>query len=204
MFFWKSLTFSMTQWMLAIWSLVPLPFLNPIWTSGSSWFTYRWSLAWRILSITLLACEMSASNNNHLSGSRVFVIYYQKEQGRVSSFVVTKYWESMDCSLPGFTSNGFSRQEYWSGLPFPSPGDLPVPEIKFTPPALQAYYLLLSPQGSPVDRLIHVKCVLCSHLVDVVCSHLIANIFVHSFFFFFFYLFLWMLPISSMIDLLLF
>ena len=46
--------------MLAIWSLVPLPFLNPAWTSESSWFTYCWSLAWRILSITLLACEMSA------------------------------------------------------------------------------------------------------------------------------------------------
>ena len=37
-----------------------LLFLNPAWTSGSSWFTYCWSLAWRILSITLLACEMSA------------------------------------------------------------------------------------------------------------------------------------------------
>ena len=36
-----------------------LPFLNPAWTSGSSQFTYCWSLAWRILSITLLACEMS-------------------------------------------------------------------------------------------------------------------------------------------------
>ena len=47
----------MIQWMLAIWSLVPLPFLNPGWTSGSSWFTYFWSLAWRILSITLLACS---------------------------------------------------------------------------------------------------------------------------------------------------
>ena len=45
----------MTQQMLAIWSLLPLPFLNPAWTSGSSWFTYCWSLAWRILSITLLA-----------------------------------------------------------------------------------------------------------------------------------------------------
>ena len=45
--------------MLAIWSLVPLPFLNPVWTSGSSRFTYCWSLAWRILSITLLACEIS-------------------------------------------------------------------------------------------------------------------------------------------------
>ena len=35
MFFWNSLAFSMIQWMLAIWSLVPLPFLNPPWTSGS-------------------------------------------------------------------------------------------------------------------------------------------------------------------------
>ena len=54
------LAFSMIQHMLAIWSLVPLPFLNPAWTSGSSQLTYCWNLAWRILSITLLACEMSA------------------------------------------------------------------------------------------------------------------------------------------------
>ena len=59
MFFWNSLAFSMIQWMLAIWSLVPLPFLNPACTSGSSWFIYCWSLAWRILSITLLVCEMN-------------------------------------------------------------------------------------------------------------------------------------------------
>ena len=39
--------FSMIQRMLAIWSLVPLHFLNPACTSGSSWFTYCWSLAWR-------------------------------------------------------------------------------------------------------------------------------------------------------------
>ena len=35
-------------------------------------------------------------------------------------------------------SMGFSRQEYWSGLPFPSPGDLPDPGIKPSSPALQA------------------------------------------------------------------
>ena len=52
------LAFSMIQWMLAIWPLVPLPFLNLAWTSRSSWFTYCWSLAWRNLSITLLVCEM--------------------------------------------------------------------------------------------------------------------------------------------------
>ena len=52
--------FSMIQRMLAIWCLVLLPFLKPAWTSGSSWFIYCWNLAWRMLSITLLACEMSA------------------------------------------------------------------------------------------------------------------------------------------------
>ena len=59
-FYWNSLAFLMIQGMLAIWSLVPLPFLKPAWTSGSSRFTYCWSLAWRILSITFLACEMNA------------------------------------------------------------------------------------------------------------------------------------------------
>ena len=59
MFFWNSLAFSMIQWMLAIWSLVLLPFLSPAWTSRSSQFMYRWSLAWRILNISLLVCEMS-------------------------------------------------------------------------------------------------------------------------------------------------
>ena len=48
-----SLAFSIIQQMLAIWSLIPLPFLNPACTSRSSWFTY-WSLVWRSLSITWL------------------------------------------------------------------------------------------------------------------------------------------------------
>ena len=54
------LEFSYIMQILAIWSLVPLPFLNPACTTGTSWFIHCWSLAWRILSITLLACEMSA------------------------------------------------------------------------------------------------------------------------------------------------
>ena len=40
--------------------IVPLPFLIPACTSGRSWFTYCSDLAWRILNITLLACEMKA------------------------------------------------------------------------------------------------------------------------------------------------
>ena len=46
-------SFSMIQRMLAIWSLVPLPFLNPTWTSGSSRFTYCWSL-WYMCYIAVL------------------------------------------------------------------------------------------------------------------------------------------------------
>jgi len=42
---------------------------------------------------------------------------------------------------------GFSRQEYWSGLPFPSPGDLPDPGIKPGSPVLQADSLSTEPPG---------------------------------------------------------
>ena len=46
-------------------------------------------------------------------------------------------------------SMGFSRQEYWSGLPFPSLGDLPDPGIKPGSPAVQADSLLTEPGGKP-------------------------------------------------------
>ena len=46
-------------------------------------------------------------------------------------------------------SMGFSRQEYWSGLPFPSPGDLPNPGVKPRSPTLQAYALTSEPTGKP-------------------------------------------------------
>ena len=44
---------------------------------------------------------------------------------------------------------GFFRREYWSGLPFPSPGDLPDPGIKPRSPALQAVSLPSEPPGKP-------------------------------------------------------
>ena len=43
----------------------------------------------------------------------------------------------------------FSRQEYWSGLSFPSPGDLPNPGIEPSSPAVQEDALLSEPPGSP-------------------------------------------------------
>ena len=47
-------------------------------------------------------------------------------------------------------SMGFSRQEYWSGLPFPSPGDLPDPGIEPRSPALWADSLPSEPLGKPL------------------------------------------------------
>ena len=49
---------------------------------------------------------------------------------------------------------GFSRQEYWSGLPFPSPGDLPNPGIELWSPALQADALPPEPPGKQLVVLI--------------------------------------------------
>ena len=53
----------------------------------------------------------------------------------------------MDCQVP--LPMGFSRQEYWSGLSFPSPGDLPDPGIEHWSPALQADSLLTELPGKP-------------------------------------------------------
>ena len=49
-------------------------------------------------------------------------------------------------------SMGFSRQEYWSGLPFPSPEDLPDPGIEPGSPALQANSLSYELQGNSLNN----------------------------------------------------
>ena len=55
----------------------------------------------------------------------------------------------MDCNPPDSSVHGDSRHEYWSGLPFPSPGDLPNPGIEPRSPALQVDSLLSEPLGNP-------------------------------------------------------
>ena len=59
---------------------------------------------------------------------------------------------------------GFSRQESWSGLPLPSPGDLPDPGIKPGSPALQADALPFEPPGKPsccrLNRTLYISCFL--------------------------------------------
>ena len=50
-----------------------------------------------------------------------------------------------DCNPPGSSVPGFPRQEYWSGLLSPTPGDLPEPEIEPRSPALAGRFLTTMP-----------------------------------------------------------
>ena len=66
--------------------------------------------------------------------------------------------DPMNCSPPGSSVHGFSRQEYWTGLPCLPPGDLPDPGIEplsSVAPALKVNSLLLSHRGSPCDALLN-------------------------------------------------
>ena len=87
--------------------------------------------------------------------------------------LVTQSWATLcdptDCSLLGSSSMEFSRQGYWTELPFPSPGVLPDPEIELrslTSPSLQADSLPTELPGKPRDLIISkfVKTYLCLYL----------------------------------------
>ena len=59
--------------------------------------------------------------------------------------------DTIDCSPSGSSVHGiFSRLEYWSGLPFPPPGDLPDPGIKPMSPALASGFFTTELPGKPV------------------------------------------------------
>ena len=65
---------------------------------------------------------------------------------------VQLFYDPMDCSpwtvaRQAPLSMGFSRQEYWSGLPFPSPGELPHPGLEPGSPALAGRFFTTEPPG---------------------------------------------------------
>ena len=70
-------------------------------------------------------------------------------------------------------SMGFPRQEYWSGLPFLSPGDLPDPRVEPTSPVLQADFLPLSYRGSPNT---YIATLLYIYIYIYICSNTINYI----------------------------
>ena len=81
--------------------------------------------------------------------------YYQDECNHYCCYWVAKscltLCNSMDSSPEAPLSMEFPRQKYWSGLPFPSPGDLPDPGIELTSPALTGGFLTTELPGNRVQ-----------------------------------------------------
>ena len=129
-----TLAFPIKQQMLAIWPLVPLTFLHPARTSGSSQFMYCWSLAWRILRIPIPASvkqEMARVNINILGISKLkwtgmgefnsgdhYIYYYGQESLRRNwvAIIVNKTVQNavLGCSL----RNDRMISVHFQGKPF--------------------------------------------------------------------------------------
>ena len=151
-------------------SVVPLLLLPPIPPSirvfsNESTLRMRWPKYWRFsfsiiaskeiprqpqntkITLNLITCLVQKGNNS----SWILVVLFIPNQNYnvyILCFVsisprVHKDQEVNQAPL----SVGFSRREYWSGLPFPSPRDLPDPGIEPGSPALQANSLLTEPPG---------------------------------------------------------
>ena len=77
--------------------------------------------------------------------------YFQLPKKNIGSGLVAKSCPTLvttwTIARHASLSMWFPKQEYWSGLPFPSPGDLPDPGIKPVSSVLQSDFLLLSYQG---------------------------------------------------------
>ena len=106
-----------------------------IWLIKIQWTTFR------------IRQFITYTESNQKSKPKVFVrVSYSglcphSQKKKVKCYSLSPVWLFLTqwttaCQAP--LSMGFSRQEYWSGLPFPSPGDLPDPEIEFKSPVLQA------------------------------------------------------------------
>ena len=99
------------------------------------------SVRW-YLTVVLICISLTISNAKHLF---IFKKKKVKSLSHVQLFA-TLWTVARQAPL----SMGFSRQEYWSGLPFPSPGDLLNPGIELRSPTLQADALTSEPPGKPL------------------------------------------------------
>ena len=90
---------------VGIWSL---PFLNPAWTSGSSWFTYCWSLVWRILSIAFLACAPAAAPSLQWCPTLCFPTDGSQPGSSVHGILLTRIMEWVAISFPMWDECNFA------------------------------------------------------------------------------------------------
>ena len=106
----------------------------------------QWQRMFKLLhNCTHLTRQQNTAQNSPSQAS----IVCEQRTSRCTSWIQERQRNHRsNCHHP---SMGFSRQEYWSGLPFSSPGDLPDPGIEPRSPALQADALTPEPPGKPVE-----------------------------------------------------
>ena len=107
--------------------------------------------SFNFLALWVPSMSSPGSHNTPVNFFRLFKIWKCSENCVVHTLLVTQSWlfgTPWTAAHQAPLSMRFSRQEYWSGLPFPSPGDLPNPGVEPGSPALHADSLppeLLSP-----------------------------------------------------------
>ena len=114
------------------------------WPRLSNWTELNWTsnsqsiLPWPVLPL-----------GNHKS-----VLLVKRVKALVSQSCLT-LCDPMDCSHQASPSMKFSRQEYWSRWPFPTPRDLLNPGVELGSPSLQADSLPSEPPGKPLFSILH-------------------------------------------------
>ena len=96
------------------------------------------------LQLNIKTTTTTNNNNNKLRSWHLAPIEKKESKVKLLSHV-RLFLTQWTVAYQAPPSMGFSRQEYWSGLPFPSPGDLPDPVIKPRSPAMQADVLPSEP-----------------------------------------------------------
>ena len=89
--------------------------------------------------------------SNHLGRLSLLITLTSESEGVSCSVLSDFLWPPWTVAHQNPLSMEFSKQEYWSGLPFPSPGDLPDPGIELRSSALQAASLSSEPPGKPLN-----------------------------------------------------
>ena len=89
----------------------------------------------------------SVQSLRHNRGTNIFTYEGSQSENVSSSVVSDSLWPPWTVAHQAPLSMGLSIQEYWSGFPFPSPGDLPNPGFDPGSPALQTDSLLSEPSG---------------------------------------------------------
>ena len=110
----------------------------------------KWTTAWvsRFQAVFGFALNFVFTNHGLVKmGRDKMPTTFEHQLSSSSSSVAKSCPTLVTPQIVGSLSMGFFRQEHWSGLPFPSPGDLPNPGIEPRSPALQADCLLSEPTG---------------------------------------------------------